>query len=190
LLNTILGSFSSGVAASTSSYESIATVTVGSGGSASASFTSIPSTYTHLQIRAIGRTNRAAPATNDPFKIVFNSDTGSNYSVHYLQGDGSSASAFADVNNGFIAAYVATATSATASVFGTIVVDILDYTNTNKYKTTRSLGGFDNNGSGIVALVSGSWRNTNAITSITISQQVGSSWNQYSSFALYGIKGA
>ena len=183
----ILGITASSITGSVqTSYQSISTVTVGSGGSASASFTSIPATYTHLQIRAIGRTNRAS-ATNDPFKIVFNSDTGSNYSNHYLQGDGSSASAFADVNAGFIAAYLATATSATASAFGTIVVDILDYTNTNKYKTTRSLGGFDNNGSGIVSLVSGNWRNTNAITSITISQQVGSSWNEYSSFALFGI---
>jgi hypothetical protein len=165
-------------------------ITVGPAGASSVSFTNIPNTYTHLQVRAIGRTNRGSGATNDPFKLVFNSDTGNNYDQHYLQGDGSSASAFASINQGFIAAYLATATSATASVFGTIILDVLDYANTNKYKTTRALGGFDNNGSGIVALVSGNWRNTNAITSITITPQVGSNWEQYSQIALYGIKGA
>jgi hypothetical protein len=171
------------------SYESIATVIAGSGGAASITFSSIPSTYTHLQIRAIGRTNRSGGATNDPFKIVFNSDTATNYSQHYLQGDGGSASSFASVSIGFIAAYLATATSATANVFGTTIVDILDYANTNKYKTTRALGGFDNNGSGVLGLVSGNWRNTNAITNITVSPQVGTSWDQYTQIALYGIKG-
>jgi hypothetical protein len=186
----ILGILASSKFIAGTSYESIATTTVGSGGTASVTFSSIPGTYTHLQIRAIGRTNRSGGATNDPFKIVFNSDTGTNYSQHYLQGDGGSASSFASVSIGFIAAYLATATSATANVFGTTIVDILDYANTNKYKTTRALGGFDNNGSGIVGLVSGNWRSTSAITNITISPQVGTSWDQYSSFALYGIKGA
>lgn len=188
MLNNVISIFESGAAAG--DYESIATVTVGSGGSSSITFSSIPSTYAHLQIRAIGRTNRSSPATNDPFKLVFNSDTGNNYDQHYLQGNGSSVSSFPDINVGFIAAYLATATSATASVFGVTIVDILDYANTNKYKTTRALGGFDNNGSGIVALVSGNWRNTNAITNIVISPQIGSSFNEYSHFALYGIKSA
>jgi hypothetical protein len=79
--------------------------------------------------------------------------------------------------------------SSTASIFGVAVCDILDYTNTNKYKTVRSLSGHDQNGSGYVTLMSGSWRNTAAITSITILRDSGgANLTQYSQFALYGIK--
>ena len=54
------------------------------------------------------------------------------------------------------------------STFGTFIIDILDYANTNKYKTTRALAGYDGNGSGGPSLDSGNWRNTNAITSIKL----------------------
>ena len=56
MLNNIVALLGNGAAAGGgTSYESIATVTVGAGGSSSISFTSIPSTYKHLQIRAITR---------------------------------------------------------------------------------------------------------------------------------------
>jgi hypothetical protein len=170
------------------SYDSIATATVGSGGAANVEFTSIPSTYTHLQIRALGRTDRAA--TGDWISIQFNGTTSSSYALHELVGDGSSASA------GFNSSVTATAVqrfagaNATASVFGVFVLDILDYTNTNKNTTIRGLGGTDNNGSGIVSLTSGLFNSTNAITSIKFFPGAGSNFAQYSSFALFGIKGA
>jgi hypothetical protein len=66
-------------------------------------------------------------------------------------------------------------------------MDILDYANTNKFKTTRTLTGSDLNGSGVVSLDSGSWRSTSAITSITFTARA-NLINTYSSFALYGIK--
>jgi hypothetical protein len=73
------------------------------------------------------------------------------------------------------------------------IIDILDYANTNKYKTYRALTGIDKNGSGSIQLTSGVWRNTTAITSITITPQSNTSptnqFQQYSQFALYGIKG-
>ena len=75
-----------------------------------------------------------------------------------------------------------------ASTFTAGVIDILDYANTNKYKTLRTLNGGDANGSGNIQIESGSWRNTAAITSITLTHN-GSGFTQYSSFALYGIKG-
>lgn len=169
------------------SFESIATVSVGSGGSSSIDFTSIPGTYSHLQIRGIARTNRS-DANFDALLITFNSDTGSNYSDHYLFGDGSAAYADGTANRASIRLYYATTGNATASVFGASIVDILDYSNTNKYKTTRTLIGYDLNGSGTITLNSGSWRSTNAITSIQIKPNSGTSFNQYSHFALYGIK--
>jgi hypothetical protein len=167
------------------SYESIQTYTVGAGGQATISFTSIPSTYKHLQIRALSRITSASEIN---LAVGFNSDTGSNYTGHYLYGDGSNTASAALGPS--IAPPFAIRTSnsnATSGVFGGAVMDILDYANTNKYKTVRTLSGVDNNGSGSVFFVSSLWMSTNAISrvDITTSALIG----QYSSFALYGIKG-
>lgn len=187
LLNTILGSFSTGVAPVTNSYESIASVTVGSGGTATITFSSIPATYTHLQIRGIARLTGAF--SYEEYAITINSDTGSNYSYHYLQGSGSAASASGGASTaaGKSGSWVG-GTSLTSSVFGTTIFDILDYANTNKYTTIRMLGGMDSNGSGYVGIASSLWLNTAAVTSISL--DVPSDFAQYSQFALYGIKGS
>jgi hypothetical protein len=165
----------------TNSYESIATVSVGAGGASSIEFTSIPSTYKHLQVRGIAR--RSSGSTNTI--VNFNSDTGSNYSTHYLLGNGSSASAGAEssVNRFYLDILTASSTSYSASV-----MDILDYSSTTKYKTARTLAGIDLNGSGTVWLVSGLWRNTAAISSIKLFLESSASFEQYSTFALYGIR--
>jgi len=78
--------------------------------------------------------------------------------------------------------------TAGANIFGAFVADILDYKNTNKYKTIRALSGNDQNGGGLIGFHSGLWQNTNAITSITITEFNGNNWMQYSHFALYGCK--
>lgn len=180
--NIVAGTFSAGVAPVTSSYESIATVSVGSGGSSTISFTSIPQTYKHLQIRGIGRD----AGSNGEWKIEFNSDTTTtNYYRHGLYGDGSSASAFG-VNNNTVAPM--SYSGQTANAFSVYVTDILDYTNTSKYKTIRTLGGYDINGGGQEGLFSNLWKNTDAISIITIKIVGGSNFEQYSHFALYGIK--
>jgi len=188
MLNIVSSILDIATPVSASSYESIATSTVGSGGVASITFSSIAATYTHLQIRGIGRSNRATPADMDSLFIQFNSDTAANYSDHALRGDGATASATSDVSYSQMEMY-RIANVYAANVFGAQIVDILDYANTNKYKTIRSLGGVDNNGSGMVALNSGNWRNTAAVTSILLKPAVGTLFNQYTSFALYGIKG-
>jgi hypothetical protein len=164
----------------------IAMVNVGSAGASTIEFTSIPQTYKHLQVRGIARTNRAA--TTDFAKLRFNSDSTTNYSIHGLEADGSAAAAYGVASQDNINIYRFGSATATASVFGVSVIDILDYTSTNKYKTVRSLGGADNNGSGVLGLVSGAWLSTSAITSIQIIPGIGTSFNQYTQFALYGIK--
>jgi hypothetical protein len=176
----------------TGSYESIATVTVGSGGSSYIEFTSIPATYSHLQIRIISRDSRASQTLNN-IEFIVNSDTGNNYAGHYLLGDGASAAAGVDGGStpqANVSLGISSSASATASVFGTTVVDILDYANTNKYKTFRSLMGIDNNGSGSIRLRSGLWMSTSAITAIKMTPSTSGSFQQYSSFALYGIASA
>ena len=169
------------------SYESIATTTLGSSTS-TITFSSIPSTYTHLQLRWLARSDRAA--AQDFVDIRFNSDTGANYAAHSLYGDGATATAIAYVSNTSVGVIFMPGSTATASVFSVGVMDILDYTNTNKYTTSRILGGADINGSGRIVLGSGVWMNTAAVTTLTIITDNASTFSQYSSFALYGIKRA
>jgi hypothetical protein len=167
-------------------YEPIATVSVGSGGSANIQFTSIPSGYQHLQIRGITRTTRN-DASVDGLYVRANSDTGNNYSYHQLNGNGSSASSTAGTNaSAMILTFQGVSALTTANIFTAWVIDILDYKDTNKYKTVRGIVSYDANGSGNVALGSGSWRNTNAITSLTLLAE--GSFVQYTHAALYGIK--
>ncbi|CAB4149273.1 hypothetical protein UFOVP538_23 [uncultured Caudovirales phage] len=188
MLNTIASLHGGGAAAVSNSYESIATVTL-TGTQASIEFTSIAATYSHLQIRLMARSNRSA-VVNDSLHLQLNSDTGTNYDDHYLIGDGSSAGAGAETSVSNISLYRITGAGAGTNTFGVSVIDILDYKNTNKYKTVRALTGDDNNGDGRISLGSGLWRNTAAITSIKLFPNNGSSsFVQYSTIALYGIKG-
>ena len=174
-----------GAPASTNSFESIQTVTVGSGGQSSISFTSIPSTYKHLQIRIFAKTSRAGQPI-DGMNIQFNGDTASNYSQHWIQGDGSTASAFGYASQ--TRGWLGMSGGATGN-FSANIVDILDYTSTTKNKTHRYLAGEDANGSGLIELGSGVWLNSStAISSITILPDY-ANYVQYSSFALYGVRG-
>ena len=178
---------------STTAYESIATTTLGSSAS-SVTFSSIPATFTHLQLRVLGRTDRAGSAY-DAFLIKVNNDaTAANYTYHYIEGQGATPTAGQENGTyGGAVVYRLPGTSATASIFGATITDILDYRNTNKYTTLRSLGGFDNNSAspaGDIYYGSNLWLNTDAITSLVIVPRTGTNFVQYTQFALYGIKGA
>jgi hypothetical protein len=119
-------------------------------------------------------------------RMRLNSDTGNNYATHLLFGDGASASSAAASTTNQISAGASAQSGATTSP-AVAVIDLLDYANTNKNKTIRTLSGRDSNGSGDVAFTSGLWQNTNAITSILLYFDT-ANINQYSSFALYGVK--
>lgn len=166
----------------------IATTVVGAGGSSTITFSSIPQNYEHLQIRFTARAGSATAADTD-IKMQFNSDTGSNYSQHYLYGNGASAAAGGAANTAYAQGGDIVLGGIAANVFAVGIVDILDYANTNKYKTSRVLTGFDANGSGWLWYDSGNWRNTNVITDIVLTP-FSSTFAQYSHFALYGIKRA
>ena len=168
------------------SFESIATTTL-STSAASITFSSIPATYTHLQIRVMARGSQAD--ISDQVGIQFNGDTSSNYTIKQFGGTGSVVFAGGNTSQTrLVPAYITGSTTA-ASIFGVGVIDILDYTNTNKYTTVRGLSGWDSNGAGYTILRSGLWLNTSAVSSIVFTPDSGS-YVQYSSFALYGIKGA
>ena len=164
------------------SYDSIATATPS--GTGTVTFSSIPSTYTHLQIRGIF----SASVASRNVVIRFNSDTGTNYAWHELIGNGTTASASAGTSSTVM--YVASAANTTSNLNPcAFIIDILDYANTSKYKTIRTLDGADINGSGNIALDSGLWMNTSAITSISVNLNSGN-YQTGSHIALYGIKGA
>jgi hypothetical protein len=174
----IWGITASAMSGHLSSFESIATVTVGAGGSASVSFSSIPSTYQHLQIRIL---NKITSGAINP-TMRFNSDSSSSYITHQMYGDGASAGSFSFGTGTSVAlSYISTQ-------WGMHVVDILDYTSTFKAKTVRTLGGADNNGSGYVSLTSGLWFATPAAISQIDIYSGATTFTQYSSFALYGVK--
>jgi hypothetical protein len=167
-------------------YEPIGIATVPSGGAVSVGFGSIPQTYAHLQIRAIAKDSQSTG--NHSFSLVFNSDTGANYSYHSVGGTGSTTTASSSTSLSASYAGFITAIDST-SIFAANIIDILDYSNSSKNTTTRTLGGADLNGSGQVQLISTAWFNTSAVTSIVIYPASGQTFQQYSSFALYGIKG-
>jgi len=186
IANQIAGFLGVATAVAATDYESISTVTVGSGGATSITFSSIAGTYSHLQVRATVRGSTGGNV-NENLIMKFNAATTNYYQGHRLAGDGASAFATASsTSSSAYAGYVA-GSGAAANVYGVTVIDILDYSNTNKNKTVRSIGGVDHNGSGLVLLGSALWINTAAITSIEL-LNFGGNLAQYSSFALYGIK--
>jgi len=181
-VSPILGIYASQISghlfAPSGAYDSIATVT---GSGSSITFTSIPSTYTHLQVRLV------APGSSDSdVWMRFNSDTGSNYSSHRIYGDGSGVAAGAATSSTKID--FGARSSGSSTIPAPAIIDVLDYANTSKYKTSRELFGWDNNGSGYIMFGSGLWMSTSAITSITLLPQVGT-FQSGTHAALYGIRG-
>lgn len=171
------------------SYELIETVTVGSGGAASVTFSNLNTyntTYQHLQIRAIVRDTRSLASSQ--LIMRFNSDTGTNYNSHQLSGNGSSVASYYYGNSDKIFVAEITGASATSGNFGVVTIDLLDPYETTKFTTMRALGGIAGDYNW-VDLRSGLWRNTNALTSITFTSPFGN-FVQYCRFSLYGLKGS
>jgi hypothetical protein len=154
--------------------------------SAQLTFSNIPQTFTHLQARITGRD--ASTTTSNPVFVQYNGFGGTYPIYHGLSGNGATASSSYG-QSVLIALPSLPGASATANIVGSVIVDILDYTSTTKYKTTRAIGGCDLNGSGVVSLQSGFLDSTSAITSLTF----GGSFNSPYAFAtstrvdLYGI---
>ena len=175
-------------------YESIATINAGASDLGNGpTFSSIPQTFKHLQIRGIIRAPLAdATASVMQVRLQFNGDSSSIYDVHNIYGNGTSITAGASINNWRMDVAQTAGDGLTSGIFAVAVIDILDYTNTNKNKVVRSLTGCDTNAStGVIYMWSGNWRSTAAINSITFLGDGGPSggFGPYTQFALYGIRG-
>ena len=166
-----------------SSFYSIATLSLS--GVKTGTFTSIPSTYKSLQLRfnVIDTIGYSSPW------VQFNGDTSTNYTSHWLYGDGTSVSA-----GGFtaIAEVYLGGVNTNNTVYPLVgVVDIVDYASTSKNKTVRQFVGNNDNGAGngpYVAITSGLWINTSAISSIKFFNGSSENWAAGSTVSLYGVK--
>jgi len=164
-------------------YDALATVTVPSGGAASVTFAGIPSGYKHLQVRVMALT----AASGKVMTMRFNGDSSASYTWHYLNGQGSIASA-GNATGQTYARFFGQNIGTNTTNPSVSVIDVLDYANTAKNKTMRALSGSDNNGSGEVSLESSLWINANAINSLSFQLNDSSNFSANSSFALYGVK--
>lgn len=162
--------------------ETIASTTL-TGSASTITFSNIPQGYKHLQVR---HTVKASVDDQDVW-VNFNGDTGSNYSEHRIYANQAATIVSGGATSTSKIEYFGR-TGAGANVFGANIVDILDYSNSNKNKTIRGLLAWDNNSSSFVMYTSGCWYNTAPITSMVIQPQSGT-FSQYSRFSLYGIKG-
>ena len=165
-------------------YELISTA-YGTGSSNTITFSSIPSTYKHLQLRATIRGTDTT--TNLQFKVQFNGSTTSLYSWHDLIGDGSGVSSTSGTSQTFIRLDNLAGASSVTGNHSALILDVLDYTNTTTNKTTRALSG-NANSLNYVRLTSGNWRSTAAVTSLSIAANA-AAISTTSRFSLYGIRG-
>jgi hypothetical protein len=146
------------------------------------------STYKHLQIRMGFGSNAGSAGTYTLLR--FNGDSGSNYSRHVLEGTGSTVTSSNLINQTGVFVSPSTGTQ-NALHSESHVIDFLDSFSTTKNKTLRAFGGVTSLGHGII-LLSGLWRSTSSITSITLQANSAGSSSTYgtgSRFSLYGIKG-
>ena len=110
------------------------------------------------------------------------------YSWHTMYGDGAGAYSGNAINDNNMQPLYMPAASATSGIFGTAVIDILNYTNTSSFKTFRSINGYDANGSGLSCLQSSNWRDLAPITSLLFANYFTSAnFAAGTVFALYGI---
>jgi hypothetical protein len=160
-----------------------------SSSAASVTFSSIPATYTDLVIRASVRGNDAT-RTFGAITIKFNADTTTNYSYLLLFGNGSSASADKGTSQTTTTAFYTNGDAATANSFGNIEIYIPSYT-ASQNKPLSSFGVSEtNDATARMGVAAGLWRNTAAITTITLTDYLGTNFLTSSSFYLYGISNA
>jgi hypothetical protein len=187
ILKGIVASSKFTTPAASPSFESIATVVVGAGGQSAVNFNSIPSTFTHLQLRYASRDSRGG-SLDAPVDLRFNGNSSAIYSKSFIQADGTTSAANSEVNGTYLR-LEGSGNGVLSSTFSIGITDIIDYTSSTKTKSVMQIVGVDKNTSGFVRFQSGQWYNTSPITSIELIP-FSAPFLQYSHFALYGIKGS
>lgn len=171
-------------------YTLISSVTVGSGGAANITFSSIPQTYTDLLVKVSGRSSRTGTTSGDSFSIAFNGVGGTSYSDIAVRGSGSAAISYSDVSAAFADLGRIPAAGQTASTFGNCEVYIPNYTSSNNKSISVDTVTENNATEAYQTLLAGLFSNTGAITSIVIAPSGSNTFVQYSTAYLYGISNA
>jgi hypothetical protein len=167
---------------STTAYDSIATAS-GTGSSNTITFSSIPSNYKHLQVRAFS----LATSTPDWISLRINGDTTTaNYRMHRIYGTGTSAVSQAIQGGTYTPIELMLGGSTTQP--SVCIMDFIDYSNTNKNTTMKALNSWDTNGGGQLTFSSILWQNTAVVNELHF-RIYSSNFNSTTRFALYGIKG-
>jgi hypothetical protein len=168
-------------------YELINTQVLSSA-AASVTFSSLPTVYSHLQIRYSARGD--AGVSNTTFLVRFNGDTATNYSQHWFYGNNAAVTYGTGSAQTGIGLITYAANSATASHFTGGVVTIPNYQSTTNNKTLQVSTVTQSTGGPIMVAGQGggAWYSTAAVTSLTLVSGTGN-FNTNSRFSLYGIKG-
>jgi hypothetical protein len=174
-------------------YESIATAIVGSGGTSVVTFDNIPQTYKHLQVRGSARTDGAYSIQGIGLAINNDRNVSNQYGWQRLGViNGAVASAWQTYTNpdNFYWPYVPAANT-NSSLFASFIIDIHDYTNTNKKRQVRAVNGCaDQTTSNWVFQILGTYIKQTTVSRLDFVFIGGSTQiSQNSRFDLYGIKG-
>lgn len=191
----ILGVVASSITGNTGDYDFISSYVVPNTTTASFSITGIPSTYKHLELRGSVRVTRPGQFGGELYVGLNNDTTNGNYYNHETSayppaGSNSSQGWGSSSYPGFYAIRT-TADSAQTGNYAPFILNIADYTNTNKKKNIRMLTGWEVNTTsyGTMALFGGLWQGTAAVNRIDFGMAYGTYIAQGSVFNLYGIKG-
>jgi len=168
-------------------YSKIATYTVGSGGISSINFINIPQTYTDLKLVISARTN--VSNWNDNSIVRFNIDSGNNYSNRRINGSGTTVESSSNTSQDGFYYLNFNGSTATSNTFCNNEMYIPNYTSNNQksFSIDRAIEG-NSATENLTSLIAGIWTGTAAITSISIAPYYGTSFSQYSTAHLYGIK--
>jgi hypothetical protein len=161
---------------------------VASGAIASWDVSSISQAYKHLEIVVSGRTDRAA--TNQQVGIRFNNDTGANYDWQNVRAAAAGTAATESIADTSIVITNMTGTTATASFVGSSLVEIPDYTSSAFYKTVNALSIFQvgtSTGNITELVYGGTWRNTAAVTRVTVFPYTSGNFIAGSRLTIYGM---
>ena len=177
------------------------TVTVGSGGAASISFSSIPGTYTDLILKLSLRSSSTTGGNRDYFMFRINGSSGTNYSNRYLYCiDAGAPVSGTQSAISYSSVYVTSSADGLVSTFGNAEIYFPNYTSSSAKTNTVDAVALQNQVTGGAIGITGAlWNPATqaAITSLTIYPGNGSSndptygggttWAQYSTASLYGI---
>jgi len=189
ILGVLASAISGNLSFAVGVYDALATVTVGATAVPSVTFAGIPAGYRHLQIRAV---HRSTTGTGDgTIYMQMNDDASGNYSWHRVYGYGTG-SPGADSSINTTACAIGQAQGASSALplsYATMIVDILDYASPTKNKTVNAIAGtsLNNNAGEAFFFNSSCWRSISAVSALSITTNQ-TSFAQYSSFALYGVK--